>query len=78
MGGEIGELTVPGGEYAMARFELAGDEYAAAWAAVYGGWLPRSGYQPDDRPAYELCLSDPKQHPEGKATVEICVPVRPL
>jgi AraC family transcriptional regulator len=76
--GEVGEMTVPGGTFAVARFELADDEYAAAWAALYGGWLPESGFQPDDRPAYELCLNDPKQHPQGKAEIAICVPVKPL
>jgi AraC family transcriptional regulator len=76
--GEIGTMTVAGGKYAVARFELGADEYAAAWATLYGGWLPNSGYQPDDRPAFELCLNNPEEHPEHKSIVEICVPVRPL
>jgi len=45
---------------------------------VYGVWLPESGYQPDDRPAFEWYHSDCSQHPEKKAVVDICVPVRPL
>lgn len=76
--GEFGKMTIPGGEYAIARFQLAPDQYADAWNAVYGGWLPQSGYQPDDRPAFEQCLSDPKEHPEHLQDVAICVPVRPL
>lgn len=76
--GEVGSMTVPGGTFAVARFELADDEYSAAWAAIFGGWLPESGFQPDDRPAYELCLNDPKEHPQGKAEIAICVPVKPL
>jgi AraC family transcriptional regulator len=43
-----------------------------------GHWLPQSGYQCDDKPCYELYLNDPKQHPEGRCIVDICVPVRPL
>ena len=35
-------------------------------------------YQPDDRLCYEINHNDPKQHPEGKHVVDICVPVRPL
>ncbi|HON78363.1 MAG TPA: AraC family transcriptional regulator [Spirochaetota bacterium] len=76
--GEIGSMIIPGGKYAAARFELATDEYEAAWNAVYGEWLPESGYQPDDRLPFELYINDPKEHPEGKCIVDIFVPVKPL
>ena len=76
--GEVGKMTVPGGEYAVARFELLPDEYGEAGNAVCGEWLPQSGYQPDDRPALELYRNDPKEHPEGRCIVDICVPVKPL
>ena len=76
--GEIGKMTIPGGRYAMARFELDVDQYAAAWDQVFKEWLPASGYQPDDRPAFELCHNDPHEHPEGKHIVDICIPVKPL
>lgn len=76
--GEIGKMAMAGGATAVARFELDADQYAQAWGAVYGGWLPSSGYQPDDRPAYERCLNNPDEHPDKKHLVEICVPVRPL
>ncbi len=76
--GEIGKMTIPGGNYAVARFELASDEYEAAWDAVFGGWLPESGYQPADGLSLEIYRNDPGQHPEGKHLVDICVPVKPL
>ena len=76
--GEIGQAVIPAGKYAIAHFEIAPDRYQDAWNAVYGGWLPESGYQPVDGPCYELYLNDPKQHPEGKHVVDICVPVKPL
>ncbi len=76
--GEIGTMTLPGGKYAMAKFVLDADQFRDAWAAVYAGWFPESGYQPDDRPPFELYHNDPKQHPEGKHIVEICAPVKPL
>jgi AraC family transcriptional regulator len=76
--GEIGRMNLPGGKYAVARFEIAPDQYQAAWDTVYGGWLPESGFQPDDRAAMEFYLGDPKEHPEGKHTVEICLPVKPM
>ena len=76
--GEVGSMTLPGGKYAMAKFEINADQFRDAWAAVYAGWFPESGYQPDDRPPFELYLNDPKEHPEGKHIVEICAPVKPL
>ena len=76
--GEIGKMTVPGGKFAAARFEITPDQYQQAWDYVFATWLPDSGYQPDDRPPYELCLNDPREHPEHKHIVEICIPVRPL
>jgi AraC family transcriptional regulator len=76
--GEVGKQTLPGGKYAMAKFEIDGTQFRDAWAAVYAGWFPDSGYQPDDRPPFELYLNDPKEHPEGKHIVEICAPVKPL
>jgi AraC family transcriptional regulator len=75
---EVGKMGLPGGTYAQALFELDPGGYAAAWEAVYGGWLPESGYQPDDRLAFERYLNDPKDHPEGKHIVEICILVKPL
>ena len=78
MEGEIGKMKVPGGKYAVARFELATDEFEDAWNTIYGGWLPDSGYQPDHRPALEFCHNDPKDHPDHKHLVDICVPVVPL
>jgi AraC family transcriptional regulator len=76
--GEIGKMTIPGGTWAVAGFELATDEYPAAWDAVFSGWLPDSGYQPTDGVCYEQYLNDPEQHPEHKCVVNICVPVEPL
>ncbi|MBD3241721.1 MAG: helix-turn-helix domain-containing protein [Chitinivibrionales bacterium] len=76
--GEIGSMDIPGGTYAIAHFEIGGDEYGEAWKYVYGQWLPDSGYQPDDRPCFEMPHNDPEDHPERKHIVDICVPVRPM
>ena len=71
-------MTLAAGQYAVARFELLPDQYAQAWHAVYGGWLPDSGFQPNDGPAFEWYHNDCREHPEKKAIVDICLPVRPL
>jgi AraC family transcriptional regulator len=76
--GEAGKNILPAGKYAVGRFELSSHEFEEAWTGVMGGWLPQSGYQCDDRPCFEIYQNDPKQHPEGKCVVDICVPVKPL
>ena len=76
--GDIGVMEMPGGKNVHAAFEVATDEYGAAWDWLFSQWMPSSGYQPDDRFCYELYLNDPKDHPEGKHQVEIVMPVRPL
>ena len=76
--GEVGKMTIPAGTFAIARFELKADEYKQAWDSVYGGWLPNSGYQPDEGPCFEIYHNDPKEHPENKSIVDICIPVKPI
>jgi AraC family transcriptional regulator len=76
--GEIGKQRLEGGTYAVARLRLAGNQYMEAWDTLMGGWLPGSGYQPDERPCFEVYLDDLKTDPEGPHEVEICLPVKPL
>lgn len=73
--GDIGKMTVPGGKYAMAHFEINADQFQEAWDSVCRDWLPESGYQPDDRPCFELYNDNCKG---GKFNVDICIPVKPL
>lgn len=74
--GEIGKMELPGGEYAIARFELKADQYEKAWQWLYGTWLPSSGYQPDDKPCFEMYTEEPRD--DGVMPVDICIPVKPV
>lgn len=76
--GEIGKMIIPSGKYALAHFEIGINQYEEAWNLVYGGWLPESGYETDDRPCFEMYLNDPKTHPQNKHILNICVPVKPM
>jgi AraC family transcriptional regulator len=76
--GEVGKMTIPGGTYAVGHFEISDKEYEDAWNALYGIWLPKSGYQPEDGLAFESYLNDPGEHPENKCIVDIYMPVKPL
>lgn len=76
--GEVGVMTVEGGKYAVASYELDPSEYGPAWQWFMGTWFPSSGFQPDERMCFELSLNDPHQHPQHKHLVEFWEPVRPL
>ncbi|HOP03839.1 MAG TPA: GyrI-like domain-containing protein [Tenuifilaceae bacterium] len=73
--GEVGKMEVEAAKYVIARFVLDATQFSEAWQWVYGQWLPNSGYQPDDKPCFEMYPEEPK---DGKFTVDICVPVKPL
>lgn len=73
--GEIGKMELEAAKYVMARFKIDATQFEMAWKWVYGEWLPNSGYQPDDKPCFEMFPKEPK---DGLFTVDICVPVKPL
>jgi AraC family transcriptional regulator len=73
--GEIGKMEIEAAKYVIARFELTAQDFQEAWNWVYGQWFPTSGYQPDDKPCFEMYPEEPK---DGKFIVDICVPVKPI
>jgi AraC family transcriptional regulator len=74
--GEIGNMVVEGGKYAAVRFEVDDTQYGEAWQWVYGSWLPQSGYQPADGAPFERYPE--MEYKDGKMTVDICIPIKPL
>lgn len=73
--GEIGKMELEAARYVVARFELYAEGFEKAWNWVYGQWFPSSGYQPDDKLCFEMYPEEPR---DGKFTVDICVPVKPV
>lgn len=75
--GEIQKKVLPGGEYAVMNFELAGSQdYGPAWNQVVD-WAKENGYEVDmSRPSYELYLNDPEQHPEKHHIIDVCLSVK--
>jgi AraC family transcriptional regulator len=73
--GEVGKMELEAAKYLIARFVVRANQFQDAWDWVYGKWLPESGYQPDDKPCFEIYPEEPK---DGNITVDICVPVKPL
>jgi AraC family transcriptional regulator len=73
----VKRMTIPGGLFAVAHVEIAGDQFGAAWDALME-WISTSGYQPDDRMYYEVYLNNHETHPERKFILDICVSICPL
>lgn len=82
--GEIGRMRIKGGRYARFAFTIDDRQYGQAWSYLYTRWLPSSGYQPDEQPAFEEYLSDQQAAEggdtagKGKHEVILWLPVRPL
>jgi AraC family transcriptional regulator len=76
--GGLGQMLVEGGSFAVGRFTLGDQDYGEAWYSLAGGWLPSSGYEPDDRHPYERYPLDELDVDTAKRRVDICLPVRPL
>ncbi len=76
--GGLEPLKLDGGTYAVGKFQLKTQDYAKAWNTLCGVWLPESGYQPDDRPCFELYPHNPCLNDSGPHPVKLCIPVKPL
>jgi AraC family transcriptional regulator len=76
--GEISRQRLEGGAYAVSRVRISSNQFMAAWDALMSRWLPGSGYQPDDRPCFEIYLNEAKGDPENMHEVEMCLAVKPL
>jgi len=67
---------IPAGKYGQYLFYDTIDKLAIAFRALYGEWLPQSGYEPDDRPVLEINLNNPADDPEGKGKCLVCIPIK--
>jgi len=75
VGGGFSKMKIEGGKYVVARFQITGNDFQEVWEWMFAQWFPSSGYQPDDKPHFEVYVEEPK---DGKFIIDICVPVKPL
>ena len=71
-------FDVPGGLDAVAAFVGTAYQIESVWDRVFTGWLPGSGYEPDDRPCYELYRGDPGDNDRSLFRCDLHLPVRRL
>ena len=73
--GEVGVQTIPGGRYAVFLHRGPYKTFAGAYGAIYREWLPVSGEQLRDEPAFELHLNTPDRTPPAELRTEIWIPL---
>jgi AraC family transcriptional regulator len=73
------KTTLPGGRYAALPFTGKPEDIGEAWNALLRDWLPSSGFQFDNRPAFEhYPLGAAYDETTGVFECEICIPIAPL
>lgn len=68
-------VILPGGQFAVLTMHGPFDGLPAAWAWLYGQWLPECGKTLADRPPFELYPDDMATTPAADRRTLICVPV---
>jgi AraC family transcriptional regulator len=77
--GDYQMTVIPGGKYAVGKFNGTENEAGEAWAWLLRDWLPESGMQLDSRPFFEhYPVSAGYDQKTGRFECEICIPVTPL
>ncbi len=74
--GSVGVTKVSGGKYGVCRFLLKKNEFTEAWDWMFSEWLNNSGYERDNREAFERCIKDSLIDGERFFNVDICIPVK--
>jgi AraC family transcriptional regulator len=75
----VNAADIPGGRCAVTEFTGTSHEIEAAWHRIFSEWLPTSGYQPDDRPCFELYRGDPAVDVKTRRfRCDLCLPVKAL
>ena len=73
--GDVGVMDLPGGRYAVVTHRGPYEQLGGLYPPIYGGWLPRSGYELRDSPAFEQYVNSPQNtRPEELVTL-IHIPV---
>ena len=70
------QRDLPGGLYACYRLLGSYSLISPTFQTLFGGWLPQSGYEPDDRPIIELYLNHPAKVMEHEIATDLLIPLR--
>lgn len=75
---KVSLMDIPAGKYAVGHLTCSVEEIELAYRSLFAHWLPNSGYQPADRPSYDIYHATPDTTAGGNFVMDICLPVQPL
>jgi AraC family transcriptional regulator len=73
--GEFGVMEIRGGKYAVATHRGPYDTLGRTYQRLFGGWLPKSGYELRDSEAFEEYLNSPMNTRPEDLVTRIHVPL---
>ena len=72
--GEIRQINLKKGIYAVGHFEVKAEEISKAWKSMCI-WVIENGYKFRDGDYFEMYHNDHRTHPEQKFILDICIPL---
>lgn len=75
--GEIREISLPKGVYAVGHFEIKGEDISRAWKSMCV-WIIENGCEFRDGDYFEIYHNDKRNHPEQKFILDICIPLESI
>lgn len=66
--------NIPQGRYAIAYYKGAGDKVSDFYMELYSGWMPDSGFEPDDYPPVAHYLNDSRV--DGYVEMEVQIKIK--
>ena len=69
-------VRIEGGLYSAHRLVGPAALIAPTFQVLSGGWLPQSGYEPDDRPALEIYRGPPSSAAGKQGVTDLLIPIR--
>jgi AraC family transcriptional regulator len=73
--GDFGVMDLPAGVYAVFTHHGSYNGLSKTYRAIYGGWLPKSGRQLRDTPAFEEYVNSPRDTRPEDLITKIHIPV---
>ncbi len=73
--GEIGAREIPGGKYAVFRYQGPYSDLSAVYDTIYAHWLPESGYKIGNSRGFEKYINSPEDTKPEDLVTEICIPI---
>lgn len=70
---EVGVQEICGGDYAVVTHRGSYDGLGAVYDALIGSWLPSSGREPGDGPAFEMYRNSPRDTPPAELVTDVYV-----